>query len=402
MEKMLLLARQGGFDSEGPQVSSPIDYEKVYALGEATKHDICVSTASPREVTGTARLGDVAAGGICHAYAHDGRCVSMFKTLYTNTCSHACAYCTNASCSRRGTEYSYTPKELANLFIQLYTCNYVEGLFLSSGVGRCEYTTMEDIVRTAELLRESYRFSGYVHLKILPGADKGLIDRALEVADRVSINIEVPSSSYMSELCSTKDFKTDILSRQRYIQRKSEKHGIPAGQTTQMVVGGAQETDADIVKATMREYRKMNLKRVYYSAFTPVEGTLLEDSPMQPSWREHRLYQMDWLYRIYKFVPDELFQALDDRQYLPNTDPKVQIAHASGLGAADPNTATYEELLRIPGIGPTSAKRILMVRKGGPITSRKGLASLGVVMKRAAPYISLGGWQESLLDRWLA
>lgn len=326
----------------------------------------------------------------------------MFKTLYTNSCSHACAYCTNASCSKRGTEYSYTPHELAALFIRLYTCNYVEGLFLSSGIGTCEYSTMEDIVHTAQLLRDAYNFAGYIHLKVLPGADKGLIDRAMEVADRVSVNIEVPSSAYMSEMCATKGFKSDILSRQRYIQKKSEKHGLPAGQTTQMVVGGAQETDADIVKATIREYRKMALKRVYYSAFTPVEGTLLEGSLMQPSWREHRLYQMDWLYRIYKYVPDELFQAFDDECFLPNTDPKVRIAQMAGRGVADPNTAAYDELLRVPGIGPTSAKRILMARKETPISSRKDLSALGVIMKRAAPYISLGGWQESLLDRWMA
>ncbi|MCC7568969.1 MAG: helix-hairpin-helix domain-containing protein [Candidatus Methanofastidiosa archaeon] len=402
MERMIALARQGRFDSEGPAPSVRPDIEKVYALGEATKHDICVSTASPRSVSGIDRIGNVCAGGICHAYAHDGRCVSMFKTLYTNACTHECAYCSNASCSSGGAVYSYTPHELASLFMDLYRGNYVEGLFLSSGVGADEYETMASMVETAEMLRTAYRFQGYVHLKILPGADRDHIRRAMSVSDRVSVNIEVPSSSRLSEICATKDFKTDILRRQRYIQRFVSKEGAPAGQTTQLVVGGAGETDVEIFKATVREYHKFGLKRVYYSAFTPVPGTILESQCMQPAWREHRLYQMDWLYRIYHYSSCELMSAFDCSDHLANTDPKRAIAQASGLSPVDPNIASYDELLRVPGIGPVSARRILAARTRGSIRSRKELAAMGVVMCRASPYLSLGGWHDSLLARWMA
>jgi len=401
LNKMIQLAKASAFDTDGPELGATFDNQKVFALGEATKHDICVSTSSPRVVSGTSRVGDVTSGGICHAYAHDGRCVSLFKTLYTNMCSHQCTYCSNATCSTRQQTYSYTPHELCRVMLHLYKGNYVEGLFLSSGVGKDEDATMEEMVEAIRLLREHYNFAGYIHLKILPGTDKDLISRAMSYADRVSINIEVPFSSYMDEMSPTKDFKKDIIARQRMVQSLMKRQELPAGQTTQLVIGGAGENDVEIFRTMIREYEKLGLKRVYYSAFTPVEGTVLEDTPIQPLWREHRLYQVDWLYRLYRLRSHEIFEAFTDDGYLMNRDPKVVIAQKMLGDPLDPTTASYEELLRVPGIGPISASRIVSVRKSTHISTRMQLQALGVVIKRACPYISLGGWQNSLLDRWM-
>jgi len=402
LEKMLSLARQSRFDSMGSETNTEIDLEKIYTLGDATKHDICVSSSTPRKVKGFDRIGDVARGGVCHSFSHDGRCVSMFKTLFTNECNHQCAYCSNsANCKRPHKEYRYSPKELANIFMKLYRGNYVEGLFLSSGVGRDDYSTMESMLEAVLLLREGYRFAGYIHLKVLPGADKDHIVQAMSLADRISVNIEVPTADYMDLMSPTKDYKNDILRRQRFIRDKSERKGLPAGQTTQMVVGGAGESDREIFDAANKEYEHMKIKRTYYSAFLPVEGTVLEDQNAQPAWREHRLYQLDWLYRVYKLDKSELSHAFNDHDNLNNIDPKIAIARETIETPIDPNEATYDELLRVPGIGPISARRIISARRTGKIKSRDELHFLGVRTKRAVPFISMGGWQESLLDRWI-
>jgi len=402
LEKMVSLARESRFDSTGPENNSDIDLQKVFALGDATKHDICVSSASPRKVKGLDRIGDVARGGVCHSFSHDGRCVSMFKTLFTNECTHQCAYCSNSStCKKKRQEYTYEPKEMADIFMKLYRGNNVEGLFLSSGVGKDEHATMEKMIESVRYLRDVCRFAGYVHLKILPGADKDHLKDASDLADRVSVNLEVPSEDYMDIMSPSKDYVNDILRRQRYISRIVRRNKLPAGQTTQMVVGGAGETDREIFDSAVREYNDLEMKRVYYSAFLPVEGTSLEKEMPQPSWREHRLYQLDWLYRVYDMDNKELALAFNDDENLSNDDPKIVIARQSLENPIDPNSAPYKELLKVPGIGPVSARRIVNVRKMNKIRTRRELQYLGVRTKRASPYLCVGGWQESLLDRWM-
>lgn len=327
--------------------------------------------------------------------------MSLFKTLYTNACSHECGYCSNASTCRSHTgEYAYTPEELARLTLHLYRGNYIEGLFLSSGIGSDVDGVMEDMIESVRLLRTRHSFQGYVHLKILPGASKEHIRQCMELADRVSVNIETVSSSRMDELSTSKDYVNDILRRQRYIKSLQRNGHLPAGQTTQMIVGGAQESDDEIFRASVKEYRRYDVRRVYYSAFTPVEGTLLEGEDMQPRWREHRLYQLDWLYRVYKLPLEELFAIFNDDGALINSDPKFVLARVVLERPVDPNTASYEELLHVPGIGPVSAARILNARKEHALESRRQLHYLGVRMKHASPFLVINGWRETTLDRW--
>ncbi|MBN1785668.1 MAG: putative DNA modification/repair radical SAM protein [Candidatus Methanofastidiosa archaeon] len=402
LQKMICLAKESRFDALDQGASPGIDLSKLYALGDATKHDVCVSSATTRVVSGLDRLGDVTRAGVCHSFSHDGRCVSMFKTLFTNECSHQCAYCSNSTvCTSSKEVYCYEPQELANIMLQLYRGNYVEGLFLSSGIGKDEDRTMERMLEATRLLREKHHFAGYVHLKILPGTDRDHVGQAMEFADRVSVNIEVPSSDHMSLMSPTKDYRNDILRRQRYVQRLARKKGLPAGQTTQLVVGGAGESDMEIFGSMVREYREYDLKRVYFSAFLPVEGTPLETTVPQPKWREHRLYQLDWLYRVYHMPPDELRLAFDAEDRLCNNDPKATIAKETITEPLDPNEASYDQLLRVPGIGQVSAKRIVSARRTKRFSTRKELHYLGVRLKRANPYLKVGGWQESLLERWM-
>ncbi|HNX39140.1 MAG TPA: helix-hairpin-helix domain-containing protein [Methanothrix sp.] len=403
LEKIAHLADDCRFDSTGPLLASAIDPEKLRRLGEGTRHDVCASTFSPRERP---------LPGICHAFTQDGRCVSLFKTLYTNHCTHSCSYCTNASgCSRKAKAFSYTPEELARITTSLYRGNYIEGLFLSSGSGRDEESIMENMIEAARLLRERWAFAGYIHLKILPGASEQHIREAMMLADRVSINLEAASASHMSEICATKDYERDIVQRQRYIRdfaaqsrEDSALPGmgrlLPAGQTTQLVVGAAGESDREILERIVYEYREIGLRRAYYSAFSPQAGTVLEGSIPQPLWRERRLYQMDWLYRVYRFRPEEIGRAFDEAGFLPNSDPKASIARQLLEGPVDPNTAAYTELLRIPGIGPKSAQRIVALRKTRPIASRAELAALGVRIRRATPFLKINGWRDTTLEMW--
>jgi len=400
LEKIAHLADDCRFDSMGPPSASAVDPEKLRLLGEGTRHDVCASTFSPRERT---------LPGICHAFTQDGRCVSLFKTLYTNHCTHSCSYCTNASsCSRKARAFSYTPEELARITASLYRGNYVEGLFLSSGAGRDEESIMEKTIEAARILREKWAFSGYIHLKILPGAAEHHIQEAVMLADRVSINLEAASASHMSEICSTKDYERDIVQRQRYIRdfaaskRESSPASapLPAGQTTQIVVGAADESDEEIFQRIIYEYREIGVRRTYYSAFSPQPGTALQGRRAQPLWRERRLYQMDWLYRVYRFRPEEIGGAFDDGGFLYDTDPKRAIARQMLDGPVDPNTATYQELLHVPGIGPRSAGRIVALRRTRPLSSRAELAALGVRIRRASPFLRVNGWRDTTLEMW--
>jgi len=403
LEKIAHLAEECKFDSLGPArcpTVVDVDAEKLSILGEGTRHDVCASTFSPRETP---------LPGICHAFTKDGRCVSLFKTLYTNHCTHQCSYCTNAAnCSRKARAFSYTPKELARITLSLYRSNYIEGLFLSSGAGRDETMVMEKMVETARLLRQKFAFSGYIHLKVLPGASQAHIQEAVELADRVSINLEAASASRMFEICTTKNYESDILQRQRYIRdmlsetSDTGKTVLPAGQTTQLVVGAAGESDEEIFRRVLYEYKEIGVKRAYYSAFSPQRGTSFENRKAQPLWREHRLYQMDWLYRIYHFQPGEIRHAFNENGFLANADPKMAIAREFVDEPLDPNTAAFRELLRVPGIGPRSAERIVTYRKRQPIAAKAELAAMGVRIKSASPFLKINGWRDTTLEMWQA
>lgn len=392
LDKIAHLALESRFDSLGPEIN--VDPEKLGSLGAGTRHDICTSTFSSRSP---------ALPGVCHSFTHDGRCVSLFKTLYTNHCTHQCNYCNNASnCSKRSKIFSYTPEELAAITLALYRSNYIEGLFLSSGSGRDEDKIMERVVETARLLRCKYGFQGYIHLKVLPGSSLAHIKEAMELADRVSVNLEAASPSRMNEMSATKDYDNDIIQRQRYIRDLMEKVNLPAGQTTQLVVGASGESDEEIFKRVLYEYKEIGVRRTYYSAFSPQKGTAFASREPQPLWREHRLYQADWLYRVYRFQPGEIDHAFDENGFLPNADPKLVIARELLDSPVDPNTAPYRELIRVPGIGPKSAHRILALRKRQPIMSKEELASLGVRIRRAGPFLKINGWRDSTLETWWA
>ena len=391
LEKMAHLAKESRFDSMGPEGS--IDTEKLSSLGSATKHDVCASTFSP---------GNAALPGICHSFTRDGRCVSLFKTLYTNHCTHQCNYCINASGCSRVKKFSYSPDELAKITLSLYRSNCIEGLFLSSGSGRNEDTIMEKMIETARLLRQKYSFQGYIHLKVLPGASRSHIGEAMELSDRVSVNLEAATASLLSEICATKDYEIDILQRQRYIRDLMTKIKLPAGQTTQIVVGAGLESDLEIFKRVLLEYTEMGVSRTYFSAFCPQKGTAFEHAEQQPLWREHRLYQMDWLYRIYHFDPHELNLAFDEQGFLSNSDPKMAIARELMDSPIDPKSAPYQELIRVPGIGPRSAQRIMAMRKKEGALGKTELASLGVRIKRASPFLKINGWRDSTLEMWLS
>lgn len=369
---------------------------KIRMLGSGGKYDVCQSSncgSGPRPERGP--IGASSSFGVCKSATPDGRTVCLLKTLLTNKCVHDCKYCENAV---PGPRAEFEPQELAKLFMGLYLQNRVEGLFLSSGVCGDADRTAERMIEAVSLVRNKYQFGGYVHLKVLPGMSYEYVKQMSELADRMSINIEAPSHQQLSEIAPNKDMNNDIIKRQDAIREFDSKGHLSAGQTTQLIVGAADETDSDILKMMDWQYKNQNLKRIYFSAFGPCPNTPFSSKKATPLSREHRLYQTDWLLRVYKMPVREITGALGEDGNLPNADPKTVLAVNNGLKPVDVNTAQYKELLRVPGIGPQSASRILALRRAQKrITSYKELHNIGVVLKRASPFIKVNGWTQARL-----
>ena len=355
-------------------------FEKAKILGEGGKYDSCGPKMCEVKV-------DRGLGGIYHAKAEHKTC-RIFKTLMDNSCSFDCKYCGNASgCSKKKARYD--PDELAMLFDYLNKELAVEGLFLSSSVAGNPDKMTERMIEAVRMLRFKHRFRGYVHFKVLPGTSYELIKQASEVSNRMSINIEAPNRGVLSELSSCKDYKVDILRRQAWISRLN----LRSGQTTQMIINNM-ATDKDVLKMVNWEYTNLNLKRVYYSAFRPVKGTPLENEKAEPLSRQNHLYNADFLMRQYNYKLKEFDLIMGDGM-LPNEDPKMALAKATFDGAIDINNASYDELIRIPGIGPKTAGRIIARKE--KITKYEQLHEFGGLVKRAKPFIEVDGKRQTML-----
>lgn len=376
--------------------------DKLGILTDAAKYDVaCTSSGNERKGDGTG-MGNTIKAGICHSFSGDGRCISLLKILFTNECIYDCKYCVNR-CSNDVPRASFTPDEVCRLTIEFYRRNYIEGLFLSSGILYSPDYTMELLYQTLYKLRREYNFQGYIHVKAIPGANQELVRMTGFLADRMSINLELPTAEGLKKLAPNKHRK-NILTPMRLIQNgiavnKNEvavyRHApvfVPAGQSTQMIIGATPENDYQIMSVAQNLYDKFSLKRVFYSAFVQVnedkELPALPGGP--PLLREHRLYQADWLLRFYGFHADEL---LDEKR--PNfnvlLDPKEDWAlrHLEFF-PVEINRADYQVLLRVPGIGVKSAQRIVKARRNGSLRF-EDLKRIGVVLKRALYFITCSG-----------
>ena len=378
--------------------------EKLTILTDAAKYDAACTSSGSRRGFRKGHIGNTTSSvaGCCHSFSADGRCVTLLKVLLTNCCVYDCKYCVNrrSNDTRRA---AFTPEELAELTIGFYRRNYIEGLFLSSGVLRSPDYTTELMIRALTILRTTYRFNGYIHAKTIPGTSPELVTALGLLADRLSVNIELPSEAGLKTLAPDKT-KAAILApmgqiRQQWTANRQElvkyRHApkfAPAGQSTQLIVGATQDSDLHILSLTQGLYDRYQLKRVFFSAYVPVvEHALLPSRDTKPPLlREHRLYQADWLLRFYGFRAEEL---LDERNpdFNPLVDPKCSwaLAHLDFF-PVEVNSADLETLLRVPGIGPTSARRILVARRVGSL-GHDDLKKLGVVMKRAQYFITCRG-----------
>jgi predicted DNA-binding helix-hairpin-helix protein len=364
--------------------------EKLQTLAAAARFDSC-GCGSTGPVTGSPLRF------IYRAARPGGGTMPLFKVLLTNVCVNDCAYCVNQA-GRDIHRCAYRPEELARLFMDLHHRRLVQGLFLSSGIGADAARTQALMVDTVEVLRRRYGFRGYIHLKVLPGAPFDAIEAGCRLATRVSINMEAPTAAHLARLSRKKDLHHGILERMKWVKQFISRNEtlVTAGQTTQFVVGAAGETDRDILEATGALYKDMGLRRVYYSAFHPVSNSPLQGHAPTPPRREHRLYQVDWLLHVYGFAPAEVTLALDrDGDLSLAKDPKLVIARRQPwLYPVDVNTASYQDLLRVPGIGPTSAQRIVAARCEHHIDSVRQLGKMRVATSRALPFI----WFKGLSD----
>ena len=373
--------------------------DKLKILAESAKYDVSCASSGTSRSHKKGQIGSAEGWGICHSFAEDGRCISLLKIMLTNNCIYDCAYCIN----RRSNDLpraTFSVSELVNLTIEFYRRNYIEGLFLSSGVVRNPDYTMERLVKVVKDLRQVYRFNGYIHLKSIPGASQELVNEAGLYSDRMSVNIEIPNEQSLQLLAPEKDFQS-VFTPMRYIQqgmlqsaeeRKKFRHAprfVPAGQSTQMIVGATSDSDKDILHLTSALYKRPSMKRVYYSGFVPVNGydKRLPALKQPPLVRENRLYQADWLLRFYNFKVDEI---VDDSY--PDLDLEIDPKLAWALRhpeafPVDINRADYEMLLRVPGLGVKSAKMILTARRYSRLGTSH-LKQIGVVLKKAQYFIT--------------
>ncbi len=378
-------------------------YEKLNILTDAAKYDVaCTSSGTSRKSDGTG-IGSCQQSGICHSFSADGRCISLLKILFTNECIYDCRYCVNRR-SNDVARASFTPDEVCTLTMEFYRRNYIEGLFLSSGILRSPDYTMELIYATLYRLRSECNFQGYIHVKAIPGASQELIQRVGFLADRMSVNLELATAEGLRALAPHKTRK-NILAPMRLVQNRMAENKqelvlyrnaprfVPAGQSTQMIIGAAPETDYQIIQVAESLYQKFELKRVFYSAFVHVN----EDSALPkktgdgpPLLREHRLYQADWLLRYYHFKAEELLSE-ENPNFNVLFDPKCNWAlkHLSEF-PVEVNRADYKMLLRVPGIGYKSAVRIVKARRLGTLDFAD-LKKIGVVLKRALYFITCSG-----------
>lgn len=374
-----------------------IDAERLKILTESAKYDVSCSSSGSRRANTKGGIGNASVGGICHSFTPDGRCISLLKILMSNRCSYNCLYCPNRA-EADVPRASATPNELCELVIAFYKRNYIEGLFLSSAVEGSPDRTMERMLDTVIRLRKVYRFNGYIHLKGIPMADRALVSRAAQYVDRMSYNVELPSEKSLRLLAPQKTKESVLLPmKQLFLEKKAagEEKGknrkifLPAGQTTQLIVGASPESDGQILKLSEAMYRRFSLKRVYYSSYVPVVRHSLLPDRCTGLLREHRLYQADWLMRFYGFDADEIAK---EGENLPEEyDPKCAWALRNmQFFPVEINTAPLEKLLRVPGIGTLGAYKIIKARKFAKLDF-SDLAKMRIVLKRAKFFITCGG-----------
>jgi predicted DNA-binding helix-hairpin-helix protein len=357
--------------------------EKAKILGESGNHDSC----GFKECAVKIKEG---LNNIYYAKAEHKTC-RIFKTLMDNDCKFDCKYCSNAKgCTK--TKAKYEPEELAKIFNHLHKNLDVNGLFLSSGVSGNPDTVTESMIKVVSILRKQYNYKGYVHFKVLPGTSYHLIKQASEISNRMSINIEVPNRSAMSELSSCKDYKIDILRRQAWVSRLN----LSGGQTTQLMLTN-HSTDKDVLKMVDWEYSAFNLRRIYFKSFTPLKGTPLQNEAAQPIERQNHLYNVDFLLRQYNYKLKE-FDSILNEGMLPKQDPKLAIAKATFDNPLDINQASYEELIRVPGIGPKTASKI--IERKEKFTNYVQLRDAGVILNRARPFLNVDGKRQAMLSEF--